>query len=215
MFVCYVCLEESQHRLSMYSCDDLIQPCFCKGTMFVHRRCLDEIRSHNENNTAFSCCMTCKQKYQYDLPIVDNKVQRKIIYYAYITRDIVGLICLVHLIMIAMILVGYMIFTQSFPPNILESLVMFWLMIFQIVGFVVVFVMFVICLFGGNGSCGNVPIVSNREPLLFFTIIGGMTIIFIMYVVIRVRAADHFLRIYFYVETKYYKIKDLYQAEIV
>lgn len=56
---CRICFESTNE-------DDLISPCFCRGTSkWVHHSCLQNWREFSENNEAKIKCMECK--YEYDL----------------------------------------------------------------------------------------------------------------------------------------------------
>lgn len=48
--------------------DLLIKPCRCDGSQkYVHRDCLDQLRSFNENNQAFMNCRDCEYRYWIDV----------------------------------------------------------------------------------------------------------------------------------------------------
>ena len=62
---CRICFENDNPM-------DLISPCLCKGgSAYVHRKCLDNWRSLNENGRAFKFCDVCQFEYVVE-PVVDD-----------------------------------------------------------------------------------------------------------------------------------------------
>jgi hypothetical protein len=95
---CRICLDNDNPN-------DLIRPCLCSGgSAYVHRKCLDNWRSLNENGRAFKFCDVCKFEYVIepviDDPSADNK--RLLMFRFLVTRDITLIILLIQLIIIGM-----------------------------------------------------------------------------------------------------------------
>ena len=62
---CRICFENDNPT-------DFISPCLCMGgSAYVHKKCLDNWRSLNENGRAFKFCDVCQFEYVIE-PMVDD-----------------------------------------------------------------------------------------------------------------------------------------------
>jgi hypothetical protein len=132
---------------------DFISPCLCTGgSAYVHRKCLDNWRSVNENGRAFTYCDVCQFEYAIEPVVDDPSADRKrlLIFRLLVTRDITLIILLVQAIIIGMTFLVqvadkknneiknlYPTSMSSFGIYYLSSLILFFALlgVFGLIGF--------------------------------------------------------------------------------
>lgn len=88
---CRICLEEDTY-------DNLISPCYCRGTnKYVHKKCLNQWRALSDNSENIDKCPTCKFNYVFENTILMSKTRKNIIF-NYFTKFIGNNIILLLLV---------------------------------------------------------------------------------------------------------------------
>mmetsp|Transcript_4719 Transcript_4719/g.10641 ORF Transcript_4719/g.10641 Transcript_4719/m.10641 type:complete len:279 (+) Transcript_4719:96-932(+) len=79
---CRICLESDDPQ-------DLIAPCRCKGSSkWVHRQCLDQWRTVNRDDLAFSRCSECHFEYHLVTSPSHTKQRKQCRYCLFVSRDV-------------------------------------------------------------------------------------------------------------------------------
>lgn len=108
---CRICLEdyvlstlEDKHTAG------LIAPCACSGTSkWIHRSCLDALRSFNQENIGFSQCIECHTTYVYEEKADDHPHWRRAHYHALVARDMILAVLAMHCILVPLALCIWMV----------------------------------------------------------------------------------------------------------
>ena len=138
---CRICLDTE-------NVDDMISPCLCSGgSAFIHRSCLDRWRSENVGGKGFKICNVCQFEYIIETILNDPKDERQrlIKYYFSVTRDVIGVVILIQLVVLGLAWLLRWIdkndgsIKQQYPdyiPNIIIYYLSALILLLAIIGFI-------------------------------------------------------------------------------